>query len=90
MIQPLLYTAEALNIQRIQYACVFEGAPAAGGVSHGRMATRRVSAASVVSYFNGDEAALSEVFMEGSDDELGMEDEYSESDEESEEHMPGW
>ena len=41
------------------------------------MASRRVSAAAVVKYFNGDESFLPEVFMEGSDDDLGMEDEYS-------------
>ena len=41
------------------------------------MASRRVSAASVVKYFSGDESFLPEVFMEGSDDDLGMEDEYS-------------
>ena len=47
------------------------------------MASRHVSAARIVSYFNGDDASLSEVFMDGSDDDLGMEDEYSDSSEEN-------
>ena len=38
------------------------------------MASRRVPAAAVVRYFNGEDGYLSEVFMEGSDDDLGMED----------------
>ena len=38
------------------------------------MATRRVSAASVVSYFCGGEDSLPEVFYEGSDDDLGFEE----------------
>ena len=42
------------------------------------MALRRVSAVDVVRYFSGDDTILSEVFMEGGDDDLGMEDVYSE------------
>ena len=38
------------------------------------MASRRYSAASVVSFFEGDESCLSEVFSEGSDDDLEMEE----------------
>ena len=38
------------------------------------MASRRYSAASVVSFFEGDENCLSEVFCEGSDDDLRMEE----------------
>ena len=38
-----------------------------------------------MSYFNGDDASLSEAFMDVSDDDLGMEDEYSESSEEESE-----
>ena len=53
------------------------------------MASRRVSAVDVVRYFRGDDTTLSEVFMEGSDDDLGMEDESSESsDEESNSEEP--
>ena len=47
------------------------------------MASRRVPAAAVVRYFNGEDGYLSEVFMEGSDDDLGMEDEFSDSSDES-------
>ena len=53
------------------------------------MASRRVSAVDVVRYFSGDDTTPSEVFMEGSDDDLGMEDEYSQSsDEESNSEEP--
>ena len=45
------------------------------------MASRRIPAAAVVRFFEGDENHLPEVFCEGSDDELGME-EYSDSEEE--------
>jgi len=47
------------------------------------MASRRVPAAAVVRYFHGQDGYLSEVFMEGSDDDLGMEDEFSDSSDES-------
>ena len=48
------------------------------------MALRHVSAVDVVRYFSGYDTTLSEVFMEGSDDDLRREDVYSESsDEES-------
>ena len=43
------------------------------------MALRRVSAVDVVRYFSGYDTTLSEVFMECSDDDLGMEGVYSES-----------
>ena len=43
------------------------------------MVSRRVSTTDVVKYFNGEDGMLSEVFKEGSDDDLGMEDEFSES-----------
>ena len=46
------------------------------------MASRRIPASAVVRHFQGDESCLSEVFFEGSDDELGMEDIYSDSDDE--------
>ena len=38
------------------------------------MASRRFSAAAVVSFFEGDERCLPEVFCEGSDDDLGTEE----------------
>ena len=34
----------------------------------------RISPSAVVRYFSGDDTALPEIFFEGSDDELGMED----------------
>ena len=46
------------------------------------MASRRIPAAAVAKFFEGDESYLSEVFFEGSDDELGMEDIYSDSEDE--------
>ena len=53
------------------------------------MASRHVPAAAEVQYFNGEDGYLSEVFMEGSDDDLGMEDEFSDcSDESSNEEDP--
>ena len=53
------------------------------------MALRRVSAIDVVRYFSGGNIILSEVFMKGSDDDLGMKDVYSESsDEESNSDKP--
>lgn len=48
------------------------------------MATRRVSASDVVSYFTGDDNYFPEVFFEGSDDDLGFEESDDElSDEEA-------
>jgi len=41
------------------------------------LALRHVPAAAAVRYFNGEDGYLSEVFMEVSDDDLGMEDEFS-------------
>ena len=49
------------------------------------MATRRVSADAVVSYFTGDDDGLEEMFFAGSDDDLGMEDELSEDGSDNEE-----
>ena len=45
------------------------------------MAARRVSAEAVVSYFTGDNDGLAEMFFEGSDDDLGMDDELSDDEE---------
>ena len=45
------------------------------------MAGRRVPAAVVSRFFEGDETHLSEVFFEGSDDDLGMEAESTDSEE---------
>ena len=48
------------------------------------MATRRIPASAVVRHFQGHEQedwAIPEVFFQGSDDELGMEDFLSSSDE---------
>ena len=47
------------------------------------MATRRVPASSVVSYFNGDEDYPGEIFFEGSDDDLGFETSGDESEDEA-------
>ena len=55
----------------------------AAGSGRFPMASRRIPASAVVRHFQGDESCLSEVFFEGSDDELGMEDFYSDSDEET-------
>ena len=49
------------------------------------MAARRVSASAVVRYFSGDDDYLAEVFCDGSDDDLGIEDL---SDEESGDEEP--
>ena len=42
---------------------------------------KRFSSKAVISFFSGDNSALSEVFFEGSEDELGMEDEESDNSE---------
>ena len=41
------------------------------------MASKNVYASAVIKYFNRDESFLPEVFVEGTDDGLGKEDEYS-------------
>ena len=41
----------------------------------------RFTSKAVISFFSGDDSALPEVFFEGSEDELGMEDEESDDSE---------